>query len=157
MYFFSLYLTFLSVKMLNCLCCINKVHLKSTLCECFLIRLIRPFLNVCSTAQFYLHNHNSCLHFLSCMHLVCNFDVLWRQDLLKIAWLKTEGERPLGLPNLSKTPAFWQGRDEFLGERWGVQISLSKPRMVPLSRGCHRLRGLASRTQCWGRGCPWDP
>lgn len=30
--------------------------------------------------------------------------------------LKTEGERPLGLPNFSKTPAFFWGRDELLGE-----------------------------------------
>lgn len=54
-------------------------------------------------------------------------------------WLKTEGERPLGLPNFSKTPAFWQGRGEFLGERWGVKISLSKLRIVPLRRCCQRL------------------
>lgn len=37
-------------------------------------------------------------------------------------WLKTEGDRPLGLPNFSKTPAFWGGWRRTPWGRWGVQM-----------------------------------
>ena len=129
----------LSVKMLNCLCCINKIYLKSMLCECFLTRLIPPFLNTCSTAQFYLRDHIACSHFLPSMRLALQLRHPWEAGPFKNDATQGRRWKGTGIIKFLKDSSLVGSRDDLLGEGEESRRRVSKRRTVMPGRCCQRF------------------